>query len=93
MQKTLDKLVVWANRWEMDFNVKCGVIHIGRRNLDFQYHRNDGWVKSVDEERDLEVLISKDLKFSKQCLLANNKAKLILVIINRGILYKSAELT
>ena len=29
MQRTLDKLVVWANRLEMDFNVnKCGVMHI-----------------------------------------------------------------
>ena len=30
-----DKLVTWANRWEMDFNVnKCGGgMHIGKRNL------------------------------------------------------------
>ena len=27
MQRTLDKLVVWANRWEMEFNVnKCGIM-------------------------------------------------------------------
>ena len=31
MQRTLNKLVVWANRWDMDFNVnKCGVMHIGK---------------------------------------------------------------
>ena len=34
---------------------------------------NDGHVKSVDEKRDLVVLVSRDLKFSKQCLLAGNK--------------------
>ena len=34
MQRTLDKLVAWANRWDIDFNVnKCGVMHIGKRNL------------------------------------------------------------
>ena len=33
---------------------------------------NDGWVKSVDEERDLGVLISKDLKFSRQHPMAKN---------------------
>ena len=56
VQRTLDKLVAWANRWNMDFNVnKCGVMHIGKRNLEFQYQMNDGWVKSVDEERDLNV--------------------------------------
>ena len=26
MQRTLDKLVAWANRWE-----KCGVMHIGEK--------------------------------------------------------------
>ena len=37
---------------------------IGKRNLEFQYQMNDGWVKSVDEERDPGVLMPKDLKFS-----------------------------
>ena len=66
MQRTLDKLVAWENRWDIDFNVnKCGVMHIKKRNLELQYHMNNGWDKSVDEERDLGVLMSKDLKFSK----------------------------
>ena len=69
------KIVAWADRWDMDFNVnKCGVMHIGKINLEFQCQMNDGWVKSVDEERGLRVLMSKDLKFSKQCLLVKNKA-------------------
>ena len=41
-------------------------MHIGRRNLDFKYQMNHGLVKSVNEERDLGVLMFKDLKFSKQ---------------------------
>ena len=69
MQRTLDKLVAWASMWYMDFNInKCGVMHIGKRNLEFQYKINDGWVKSVTEESDLEILIYKDLKFPKQWL-------------------------
>ena len=73
MQRTLDKLVAWANRWNMDFNInKCGVMQIGKRNLEFQYQMNNGWVKSVDKERDLGMLMSKEFKFSKQCLLAKN---------------------
>ena len=52
IQRTLDKLVSWANRWDMEFNVtKCGVMHIGKRNLEFQYQMNDGWVKLVDEKK------------------------------------------
>ena len=49
---------------------------------------SDGWVKSVNEKRDLRVLMFKDFKFSKQCLLAKNKAKIMVGIIKREILYK-----
>ena len=31
MERTLDKLIGWANRWDMEFIVnKCGVLHIGK---------------------------------------------------------------
>ena len=34
MERILDKLVAWANRWERDFNVnECGVMHIGKKNV------------------------------------------------------------
>ena len=52
---------------------------------------NNGWAKSVVEERDLGVLMSKNQKFSKQSLLAKNKANLMLGIINRKVSYKSAK--
>ena len=70
MQWTLDKLVAWASRWDRAFNInKCRVRHKGKRNLEFQYQMNNGWAKSEEEERDLGVLMSMDLKFLKQCLL------------------------
>ena len=76
----------------MDFNVNsCRVMHIGKRNLEFKNQMNNCWVKLVDEKRDLGTLMSKDLKFSKQCQMAKNKANLILGIINRGVSYKSVE--
>ena len=51
LQRTLDKLVAWENKWEMKFNVnKCEMMHIGKRNLEYQM--SDGWVKSIDEERE-----------------------------------------
>ena len=40
-------------------------MHKGRRNFEFQYQMNDDWVKSIDEEKDLGVIISKNLKFSR----------------------------
>ena len=60
----MSKLVAWPNKQDIDFNVnKCGVMYIGKINLEFKYEMNDGWVKSVDAERDLGVLMSKQLKF------------------------------
>ena len=60
-------------------------------NLDFQYQMNNGSVISVDEERDFGVIMSKGLKFSKQCMLGKNKDNLMLGIIKRGVSYESAE--
>ena len=76
----------------MEFNVnKYGVMHIENRNSEFYCQMNNGQVKSVDEGRDPGVLISRDLKFLKQCLLSSNKGNLILYVINREVSYKSAE--
>ena len=61
------------------------------RKKKFQVSVPDKWVRSIDEESDLGIIISKDLKFSRQCLMAKNKANSILGIINRGVLYKSSE--
>ena len=70
---TLHKLVPWENRWEINFNInKYRVIYIRKISLKFQSKMNNGWIKSVNEERDLGMLISKDLKFSKQCPLEKN---------------------
>ena len=43
---------------------------------------NDEWVESIDEERDLGLLISKGLKFSRP----KNKANSMLGIINRRVI-------
>ena len=45
-------------RKKEEFNGMSRLKHIVRRNLFFQHKVNDGWVKSVDEERDLIVLLS-----------------------------------
>ena len=33
MQEDLDRLVEWADKWQMQFNVsKCKVMHVGKKN-------------------------------------------------------------
>ena len=85
MQRTIDKLVTWENRWEMDFNVnKYGVMNIAKRNLEFQYQMNDGQAKSVYEERYFSVNVL-GLAIMKGMSIGKNRANLMLGIINRGV--------
>ena len=39
MQRDLDIMVEWADKWQMEFNVdKCKVMHIGKKNAKFPYY-------------------------------------------------------
>ena len=50
----------------MFFNVdKCKVLHIGNRNVQANYTMNGKQLAKVEQEKDLGVVISSDLKPSK----------------------------
>ena len=61
----------------MLFNVeKCVVKHTGTKNKLYSYNMNNATLKTVDVERDLGVIINKNGKYSKQCLMAGKKSEL-----------------
>ena len=92
IQKDLDRLAAWADKWQMEFNPqKCKVMHIGRENRYFSYEMEGCWIETVEEEKDLGVVVDKTMKFSKQCLEARNRANRTLGFINRNVSYKSKE--
>ena len=38
LYEDINKLVEWANKWQMSFNVdKCSVMHIGHNNMKSNY--------------------------------------------------------
>ena len=38
MQKDIDRLLEWADLWQMEFNAKkCKIMHFGRRNPQYNY--------------------------------------------------------
>ena len=38
IQNDLNKLIGWADKWQMDFNSKkCKVLHLGYSNKEFSY--------------------------------------------------------
>jgi len=60
-------------------------MHICKKIVKGQYFMNNHQLEEVKEEKDLEMLITQDLKVSQQCQLAYNKAPWILGLINHTI--------
>ena len=88
-QAMLDNLAKWSNDWQMLFNVdKCHVLHIGKRNPEFQYNWGAGQLEVTEEEKDVGVMIAKSLKPSLQCARAAKKANQVLGQMSRGITYR-----
>ena len=70
----------------------CKTLHIGGGNLNELYNMEGRHLEAVHEERDLGIVITKDLKCSKQCLNAAKTANKILGMIKRTLTYKSKEI-
>ena len=68
-------------------------MHIGGMNRNYQYRVDQKELEVVEEENDIGVLSTNDLKASQsqQCTAACNKANRVLGMINKTIVYKSKE--
>jgi len=60
-------------------------MHIGHRNSGFSYCMDGSELDTVDEKKDLRIIITKDLKVSQQCKQAYSKANRMLDAISRTI--------
>ncbi|KAK4818612.1 hypothetical protein QYF61_016583 [Mycteria americana] len=86
MQEDLDRLEEWANKNLMKFNKdKCKVLHLEKHNPGEQYRLGSTWLGNSSVERDLGVLVDKQLNMSEQCAAAAKKAHRMLGCINMGI--------
>jgi ribonuclease P/MRP protein subunit RPP40 len=91
MQEALDCLCDWADRWgmTMSFNFsKCKVMHVGKKNPRYEYFMRGTQVSTTEEERDVGVLISSNLKPSAQCSKAACSAKSVLKQLQRNFHYR-----
>ena len=71
MQNQIDNLTMWAQTWEMQFNIKkCKVIHCGRNNPRIKYNMGGTELGQAREERDLGIIVDETLKPSRQCAAA-----------------------
>ena len=93
LQQDLARLGEWSDRWQMPFNVgKCKVMHIGHKNPNANYVLNGRALESTVSEKDLGVVITNDLKFSRQCIEAEKKAQRILGYVKRQFGFRNREI-
>jgi len=87
LQTDLDSLSLWTNEWLLRFNPpKCKVMHIGHQ-ISSAYtitQDNTVWkIQEVQEEKDLGIVTTADLKVSKQCMEASARANRVLGMVRR----------
>jgi hypothetical protein len=73
----------------MEFNIpKCKLMHVGRRNPEYKYSTNGQELSVVEEEKDIGVIIQRNLKPGKQCEKAANMVAAVLRQIERNFHYR-----
>jgi len=92
LQKDLDIVCEWADRWQMKFNVpKYKTMQYGRKNtaIEPHYYMYGEPLVEVSSEKDLGVVFSSDMKVALHCRDSYSKANRILGLISRTITYKN----
>ena len=99
IQKDLDNLVEWADKWQMRFNAeKCHVLHLGFNNANQDYHMKNHnssdrtRLKATMEEKDLGVLVDNELSFTKHIATQVSKANRIVGQIRRSFSYLDKDI-
>ena len=91
-QLGLDRLLKWAEDWQMQFNKdKCHIIHLGWNNKRFEYNMRGTPLGTSECEKDLGVMVHQTLKPSTQCAKAAKKANMVLGQLTRGVGYRDKK--
>ena len=91
MQEDIDNMVLWSSKMGVKLNQeKVHVLHIGRTNTRRKYTLGEGGpdIVSVEQEKDLGVIISVDLKPEKMISRQAQKAHVKLTQFNSTFAYR-----
>ena len=89
LQQALNEMCTWADKWGMAFNVaKCKVMHVGHNNPRYQYTMNGEVLQTTDQEVDIGVTITANMKPSVQCRKAARTALTVLAQVSRAFHFR-----
>ena len=89
LQQALTALEDWAATWGMAFNTgKCKVMHLGANNGRSQYTMGGQVLQQIDEERDIGVTVTNNMKPAAMCCKAARTASTVLGQITRAFSYR-----
>ena len=97
LQKGIDDLVDWSNKWLMNFNSKkCKVLHLGKNNPQYVYTMKDGdkvsELQSTVCEKDLGVNIDPLLDFNQHITQICNKGRQLSGMLLRNLTCRCTEI-
>ena len=77
----------------MNLNIdKCAVMHIGHNNIQHNYTMANQQLTATEEQRDLGIAITRDLKWLKKNEKSCKTSNRVLGFVARNFNYKSTEL-
>jgi hypothetical protein len=89
LQQALNILCDWAETWGMSFNFeKCKIMHVGLHNPQYEYFMRGTKLSTTDEEKDVGVIVTRNLKPSSQCSKATGRAMSVLGQLRRNFHYR-----
>ena len=93
LQSDLNGIFQWSKTWPLKFSVdKWKVLHMGHNHINYPLSIDNRQMKVVSEEKDLGVIVSRDLKFPKKCIEQCKKANRILGFIFIHFKFKSKNI-
>ena len=72
--------------------MKCKVIHYGKKNKKLDYSLNGNPVVHINEEKDLGIIMSEDLKWTPHIANAVKKANRMVGLIKHTFTYMNKEM-
>ena len=92
LQSDINAIDSWCKEWQMSLNhSKCGLPRITRNSqpIHYSYNVEDNLIKTINKQKDLGVIVSKDLKWSLNVQAVSNNANKMLGFVKRSCFHAS----